>query len=50
MAETLRDPALFQRAVLSFGAPTGPNGFDLDPLNVHMEMKERGPLRRSAAA
>ncbi len=50
MVEPLRDPAMFQKAFLSFGPPTWPNGFDLDPINLHMEMKERGLLRRSAAA
>jgi hypothetical protein len=27
---------------------TSPNGFDLDPIALHMDMKERGLLRRTA--
>jgi hypothetical protein len=50
MVEPLREPAMFRRAFLSFGAPAWPNGFDLDPINLHTEMEERGLLRRSAAA
>ena len=50
MIEPLRDPAMFRKAFLSFGAPAWPNGFDLDPIHLHTEMKERGLLRRSAAA
>ena len=50
MVEPLRDPAMFQRAFLSFGVPTWPNGFDLDPINRHVEMKRGGLLQKVAAA
>jgi hypothetical protein len=50
MVEPLRDPAMFSRVFLSFGAPSWPNGYDLDPINLHTEMKERGLLRKAAAA
>ena len=33
----------------SDGILTWPNGFDLDSIALHMEMKERGLLRRTAA-
>ena len=46
MVEPLRDPEVFRSAFLSFGAPSWPNGFDLDPVNLHIEMLERGLLRR----
>ena len=32
------------------GRPTWPNGFDLDPINLHMNMRKRGDLRHVAAA
>jgi Protein of unknown function (DUF2442) len=50
MVEPLRDPAMFRRAFLSLGVPTWPNGFDLDPINLHMEMKNGGLLRKVVAA
>ena len=31
------------------GMLTQPNGFDLDPIALHMDMKERGLLRGTAA-
>jgi len=50
MVEPLRDPAMFRRAFLSFGVPSWPNGFDLDAINLHMEMQAAGALKRVAAA
>jgi hypothetical protein len=50
MVEPLRNPAMFRKAFLSIGVPTWPNGFDLDPINLHREMMEKGLLRRNAAA
>jgi hypothetical protein len=32
------------------GAPTWPNGFDLDPINLYMNMRKSGELRQVAAA
>jgi hypothetical protein len=49
MVEPLRDPAFFARVFLDDGILTWPNGFDLDSIALHMEMKEQGLLRRSAA-
>jgi len=49
MVEPLRDPAFFARVFLDDGILTWPNGFDLDSIALHMEMKERGLLRRTAA-
>ncbi len=42
MVEPLRDPAFFARDFLDDGILTWPNGFDLDSIALHMEMKERG--------
>ncbi len=50
MVEPLRDDGYFGRAFVEMGAPTWPNGLDLDPINLYMQMKEAGQLRRIAAA
>ncbi len=44
MVEPLRDPALFKRVFVSCGVPTWPNGFDLDAINLHMELERAGLL------
>ena len=49
MVEPLRDPAVFVRVFLDDGILTWPNGFYIDSIALHMEMKERGLLRRTAA-
>ena len=49
MVEPLRDPAFFSRVFLECGILTWPNGFDLDSIALHDEMKRAGLLRRSAA-
>ena len=49
MVEPLRDPVFFSRVFLDDGILTWPNGFDLDSIALHMEMKERGLLHRTAA-
>ena len=50
MVQPLRDPVMFRRVFLSFGVPSWPNGFDLDAINLHMELEAAGALRRSDAA
>ena len=49
MVEPLRDPAYFARVFLEDGAPTWPNGFDVDPINLYMELRDAGALTRVAA-
>jgi Protein of unknown function (DUF2442) len=49
MVEPLRDLKFFDRVFLDDGILTWPNGFDLDSIALHMDMKERGLLRRTAA-
>lgn len=44
MVEPLRDPALFRRVFVHCGAPTWPNGFDLDAVRLHDEMMVGGLL------
>ncbi len=50
MVEPLRDPAFFNRLFIECGVLAWPNGFDLDSIALHMEMKEKGLLRQAAAA
>ncbi len=49
MVEPLRDPAFFAHIFLDDGILTSPNGSDLDSIALHMDMKGRGLLRRTAA-
>ena len=49
MVRPLQDPAYFARAFVEMGAPTWPNGFDLDPINLYMEMRQAGELTKVAA-
>jgi Protein of unknown function (DUF2442) len=50
MVEPLRDPAFLARVFIECGVLAWPNGFDLDSIALHMEMKEKGLLRQTAAA
>jgi len=50
MVEPLRSPDYFSRVFVELGAPTWPNGFDLDPINLYMKMKDAGLLEYVAAA
>ena len=49
MVEPLRDPVMFRRVFLEFGALTWPNGFDLDPIALHDRMAAAGELSQVAA-
>ncbi len=50
MVEPLRDPAYFARVFLEFGAPTWPNGYDVAPAWLRVEIEKAGGLVREAAA
>ena len=50
MVEPLRDADYFARAFVEMGAPTWPNGLDLDPINLYMEMRKAGLLQWVTAA
>jgi hypothetical protein len=50
MVEPLRDPQFFAKAFISFGVPNWPNGFDVDAINLHMEMEKAGALKSASAA
>jgi hypothetical protein len=50
MIEPLRDAAFFARAFVEMGAPTWPNGFDLDPINLYLQLHAEGQLTTADAA
>jgi hypothetical protein len=49
MVVPLRDRKFFGKVFLQLGTLTWPNGFDLDSIALHDEMKAAGLLRRTAA-
>lgn len=49
MVEPLKSPEYFARVFVEMGAPTWPNGFDLDPINLYMELRDSGALTTAAA-
>jgi hypothetical protein len=49
MVEPLKNPKYFARVFLQLGVLTWPNGFDLDSIALHDEMKAAGALGLSAA-
>jgi len=49
MIEPLQSVEYFARVFVEMGAPTWPNGFDLDPINLYMQMRDAGELSRVAA-
>ena len=49
MVEPLKAPDYFALAFVEMGAPTWPNGFDLDPINLYMQLRAAGARTRVAA-
>ena len=49
MVEPLKAQDYFNRVFVELGAPTWPNGFDLDPINLYMQMRDAGALTAAAA-
>lgn len=49
MVEPLADPDFFAQVFLELGTLAWPNGFDLDSIALHDEMKQAGLLQKSAA-
>ena len=49
MIEPLRDSAYFSQVFLEDGAPTWPNGFDMAPRWVQMQLEAAGALHDAAA-
>jgi hypothetical protein len=44
MLDPLRDPTVFARVHLEYGAPTWPNGYDMCPDALRMDMEDAGEL------
>jgi hypothetical protein len=49
MVEPVRSSQYFARVFVEMGAPTWPNRFDLDPINLYMQMRDAGALTQVAA-
>ncbi len=49
MVEPLKSKGYFDRVFVELGAPTWPNGFDLDPINLYMQLRDAGALSSVAA-
>jgi hypothetical protein len=49
MVEPLKSKEYFDRVFVELGAPTWPNGFDLDPINLYMQLRDAGALSREPA-
>jgi hypothetical protein len=49
MVQPLKSQDYFNRVFVELGAPTWPNGFDLDPINLYMELRDAGALSAVAA-
>jgi hypothetical protein len=50
MVAPLKDPAFLARAFVQNGVPAWPNGFDIDAIALHEEMKAAGVLSRRTPA
>ena len=49
MSGALHDPSFFRQVSLEYGAPTWPNGYDMCPDWLRMEMDTAGELLAAAA-
>jgi hypothetical protein len=50
IVEPLRDPAFFDRVFLTMGVPTWPNGCDVDPTRLRMDLEAAGGLSSTHTA
>ncbi|MDB6098499.1 MAG: hypothetical protein JWN58_1202, partial [Gammaproteobacteria bacterium] len=48
-AEPLLESSYFARVFVEGGVPTWPNGFDLDPIALYLELRDAHALTRDAA-
>jgi hypothetical protein len=46
MMEPLREQTMFQKAFVMMGVLSWPNGFDLDAIQLHRDMRHAGELYR----
>jgi Protein of unknown function (DUF2442) len=49
MVEPLRDQSYFNKVFISFGVPSWPNGFEVDAINLQMELRDANALTHAAA-
>ena len=49
MVEPLKAKSYFDRVFVEMGVPTWPNGYDLDPIQLYMRLREAGALAPVAA-
>jgi hypothetical protein len=49
MGAPLQANEYFARVFIESGALTWPNGFDIDPIHLYMELKKAGALKQHAA-
>jgi Protein of unknown function (DUF2442) len=50
MVQPLRDAPFFDKVFIEMGVPTWPNGFDLDPINLYMELRDAKLLKPTTAS
>ncbi|MFO1185097.1 MAG: DUF2442 domain-containing protein [Bauldia sp.] len=50
MVAPLKEQAYFARVFVEMGAPTWPNGYDIDPIHLYMELRKSGALKLAATA
>ncbi len=50
MVEPLKETSFFARVFVGLGVPTWPNGFDLDAINLYMQLRDAGLLATANAA
>lgn len=50
MVVPLKVQAFFARVFIESGAPTWPNGFDLDPIQLYMELRDAKLLTSTGAS
>lgn len=50
MVEPLRDISYFARVFVEMGAPTWPNGYDVDSIKLYMDMRDAHTLSHTMAA
>lgn len=49
MVAPLKDPVFFARVFIESGAPSWPNGFDLDPIKIYMDLRDAKLLTKPDA-
>ena len=50
MTLPLKDQTYFARVFIESGVPTWPNGFDLDAINLYMELRDAKLLKPASAS